>query len=771
MTRPRVIGTLLAALFLPGCIHNSEKAKRNYLQRGEQLFKSGHYADAEIQFRKSLQQDPRFGDAYLDLGRTEVKLGNYSLALSTLRQASVLMPGQDAPKIELGDFLLVSYLANPNRPAEGYKQISEIADGLLRKNPNSFEGVRFKGYLEASGGDPAKAVEYFENANRLRPGQADIVTALCGSLVRTGNTQKAEEMAREFLLNKPGYGPLSAMLYQLYMAKGQTAQAEAVLRQKIAASPKEASYRIELARHYARIGNTAMESSVLEQILSDSANFPHVWLAVGDFYMDSRRWAEARRYYTQGAETDRPMRTMYWKRLVRTEMAMNDVPAARNTLDQILKEEPDDAEAHSSRAALRMAEKDPAERKLAIAELESLVARAPQSTEYRLQYADSLYAVGQNDGAKEQYRAVAQRQPKNPAALRALAEFSIREQRFDDALGYADRILALQPGEPAATLVRSAALAGKGRFAETRLVLNGLTKQHPEVREAQLQLALLDVEEKHYAQAEARFRKYYAPGKGDVKALEGLVEVYRAQDRLDKVVPILQDDLKQRPQDDGVRALLAKTAADAGIRDVAVNQYEQLARSQPDSVSIAIQFGLALQTKGDLAGAIGQFERATKLAPRNALAYAFLATALDQAGRRNEAIASNQKSLALDDRNPWVMNNLAFLLADANGDLNAALKLAQSAVKAVPASTAFRDTLGYVYLRRKEFQTAVHTFEAVTDEEPKDAGFRTHLGQALLASGNAKEARSELTAALALSTASAQREAINAILRQIPQQN
>ncbi len=242
-------------------------------------------------------------------------------------------------------------------------------------------------------------------------------------------------------------------------------------------------------------------------------------------------------------------------------------------LDQILKEEPDDSGSRVARAALWMDSNDSRQKKLAVEELKSVVGLAPENVDFRLQYADSLRSTGATEAAREQYALVLQRQPGNLAALEALADLSIRAQRLDDALAYAKRILADHPGDVRASLVRSGALAAKGRFLETRSVLTDLIREHPDLREAQLQMALLDVEQKHYPEAEARFRRYYTPGKGDVRSLEGMVEVYRAQNHLDKAVALLQQDLQKGPQFNQVQALLARIAAQAGMNALAVSEY------------------------------------------------------------------------------------------------------------------------------------------------------------------------------------------------------
>ena len=734
------------------------------MERGYQFYQKGLFRDAEVQYRRALQVAPRSGEVYLELGKTEERLGKYSEALAALAQAVQLIPGQDAPKIELANFMLVAYIGNPKRPAELYRDIETISDELMAKNIDSFDGARLKGYLAVADKRPSVAVAFFEKANRIRHNEPDVITALVESLTLDGKEQKAEALALTFLHEKPAYGPMYTFLYQQYMQAARQEEAESILRSKVGHNPKEGLYRIELARHYARIRRNNAMSDVLNQLLADPKDFPRAHLLVGDFYVESRNWAQARQQYEEGLRDDSKSRTVYLKRLVQTDLATNDSPAARRDLEQILKGAPQDSEARASRAALRMAGNDPAEKRQAAAEFKELVNESPQNVNYRNQYASALRATGDREAAREQYRLIVERQPGNLGALQSMADLSIQGRHIDDALTFSGRVLAIEPGNVDAALVRSAALATRKQYNETRSILTRLANIHPGLREVQLQLALLDVAQGHYLEAEKRFRQYYEPGKGDVRSLEGLVEVYRAQNQLGKAVTLIKEDLKKGSQESPVRGLLARTAEEAGEYDLAVEQYAQLAQADPASPGIGMQLGMALLSKGNPVRAIDEFRRTEKLAPGNAAVLAYLGRALDEAGRRAEAIDAYRQSLNLDSRNPWVMNNMAYLLAETGGDLNEALRLATEAVRNDPNNAAFSDTLGWIYFKRRNFPSAIQIFESARDKNPKQVEFRIHLGQALLAAGNRYQSYLELKAALGLPCTPEERDRIKRLL-------
>jgi Flp pilus assembly protein TadD len=143
-----------------------------------------------------------------------------------------------------------------------------------------------------------------------------------------------------------------------------------------------------------------------------------------------------------------------------------------------------------------------------------------------------------------------------------------------------------------------------------------------------------------------------------------------------------------------------------------------------------MQLGLLYQAQGKLDAATAEFSNALQVSPNNALGHALYGKALEQAGRKREAAVSYRRSLALEEGNPSVMNNLAYLTAEIGGDLDEALRLSRRAVEADP-NPAFKDTLGWVYLKKKDRGAALHIFQALTRQQPDNLVFRSHLAMAL----------------------------------------
>ena len=91
------------------------------------------------------------------------------------------------------------------------------------------------------------------------------------------------------------------------------------------------------------------------------------------------------------------------------------------------------------------------------------------------------------------------------------------------------------------------------------------------------------------------------------------------------------------------------------------------------------------------------------------------------------------------------LNDLGYIWADQNKNLEKALEMVQKAVAKEPDNRAYRDSLGWVYYRLGRFTEAVVELELAVkgtpgDEEPDGVIF-DHLGDALAGAGRFEEAR------------------------------
>src|SRR5581483_2297757 len=88
----RIPALVLTALALVSCGRDPNYLKQKYLQSGNKYFDAGRYHEASIMYRKSIDQDRKFGEGYYRLALTDLKQGSVASAYPPLRRAYELLP-------------------------------------------------------------------------------------------------------------------------------------------------------------------------------------------------------------------------------------------------------------------------------------------------------------------------------------------------------------------------------------------------------------------------------------------------------------------------------------------------------------------------------------------------------------------------------------------------------------------------------------------------------------------------------------------------------
>ncbi len=118
----------------------------------------------------------------------------------------------------------------------------------------------------------------------------------------------------------------------------------------------------------------------------------------------------------------------------------------------------------------------------------------------------------------------------------------------------------------------------------------------------------------------------------------------------------------------------------------------------------------------------GSFRRARSIYRRllaasgqpDAEAWIGLGNILVRQRRYAAAIPAFQAALELDPEHPRALNNLAYAMWHANGDLNRALQLAQRSIQIEPDNPLYLETIGGIYLKQGDPVQAAAYLEAAT---------------------------------------------------------
>ena len=725
------------------------RSSRDYLAEADRLFAARKYPDATLLYRKAIQEDPRSAEAYYKLGQAQRAEGSYAAAYDSFVRAVTLNPELDQAQIELGNLYLGAYLMETTKSDVVHQRISNIAGRLLKKNPHSFAGLRFRGYLALSDRKADEAISFFRQAHDADPAQADVVLGLTQALLLAGRYPEARQTAIGLIEAHKTFGSVYDVLYAYEMSAGHASDAESLLKLKITNNPQDRDSVLQLAEHYWRTGRHAQAFQLLDAMLRENRIPWRTYASVAGFYEQNREWERSVEALTLGIRAHPDEQRAFAGAKAHVLASQGNPKEAIGLLADALQKYPEAADLKTTRALLLLESSEAADRALALRDLQSLAQAASENMTTTFQLGRAYSLNGLPDQAARQFEQVVRSQPSNVAALVALAQLSSAARKFERSLQYSEQVLNLQPGSRDAQLLHATALVGLDRLAEAQVEYNRLIREQPAYTEARLQLGLLDVLLKRFPEAEKIFHDLYNPKAGDFRALEGMVALYEAQGQTDKSLALLNGELARFPDSIAVTSLLAPAAARAGKVDLAIQQYERLIAAHPNDQEVCTQLGELYERKRDLARSLAMFQKAADLAPSDWAAMARLAAAQQESGLAAQAKANYRHAIELGADDPDVFNNLAYLEAESGTDLDDALALSQRALFRSPGNSQYADTVGFIYLKKHDNANALQVFQTLAERFPNDPAFRYHLALALLESGKREQGERELRTAVA----------------------
>ncbi len=740
------VGLILA--LISACSNDIGYLRKKYLDSGNKYFGNAKYKEASIMYRRALQKDMRFGEAYYRLGLSELKLGRPVDAMRALQRAVELDPKNVEAPARLAEIYLTFYAVDPRKPKEFIKEIEDLARKLTANNPHSYDGLRLNGYIALTKQDAKGALQFFEKANAVKPNQPDLVLVLVQTLGANDRWDEAEKLARQLIAQNKSYNPIYNVLYTRLSQQKRMDEAEALLKLQVSNDPKTVGHHLQLAAHYYVTNRRDDMQAALNQVLNDPKTFPNRHLVVGEFFFRTKDLDSAIRQYELGAKDQPKDKHSYQRKIVETMVMQGKKTEATQLVESILKEDPSDSDALAMRASLKLQAGTREEVQSAVNDLQSVVARSPDNPVLRFNLARALLAKGDLDGAKLQLIEAIKFRPDYLIAKLALAQVCISKQDYQGAIQSANQVLQFDAANMPARLLKTSALIGMREFGQARTDLEALLKQNPTLPDAQFQLGMLSLAEKNYKQAEVLFRGFYASSPTDPRSLAGLIEVLTTQQQYDAALALLRTEIGKAPDRNDLRVVYANTAARANKLDIAETEFRQLLSKSPKSADLHLRLGDVLRLKGDTAGAMAAFAKAREIMPNDVNAYVRQAMMMESQGKLKEARPIYEKIMTIEPDNPIALNNVAYLMAEDGTNLDQALSYANRAKQRLPNHPDVNDTLGWIYIKKNLSDNAVSIFRDLIQRFPEKSTYHYHLGMALYQKGDKPNARKSLELAL-----------------------
>jgi tetratricopeptide (TPR) repeat protein len=746
------VAVLVLATFLIGCSHN-------LVNQAQQYELAGNNASALLAFQDALAATPERNhrersELLMRIGECLYRMDRLPESFNAFQKASEADQTNTMAHLRLGEMLLSAGAADRAR---------EQALWVLKSMATNNEALSLLGAAWAASDNPSMAKAVYEQVLRTDPKRVKIAVSLADIYNRENDVKKAREILKQAAVAQPQSALPWLATARLEEQEGNGAEAEEAYRRAVAAEDTpETNFR--LAQFLQRAARITEAEQVLRRVDSQRKTYP---VALPDFQLLSGHPGNAMNEYRSAlqATSPAPARKGFWQRLKNNALSSSDsknqaTVAARMIEAEISaanhqrgKERTASLEAirkrlDSFRSVLDQATACVLQAEIALADNNTVMAQvyaksalelAPDSASAHYVNGLAESSLGNPENAAKEWDAALDSDSHYTPAHLAIAEAALTNGNGVDADEHARIVVRDDPGNFHALVVFSRALLTEGKPSLAAIMAQRAAALDPSSPEPSILLGEISLQLNQIANAMLAFERAVASHPDSEDAIDGLLRVYRrgtvSYSALEKMETVAQTP----PVSSTLLEIAGRLYADRGW-------YSEAIRALSKAVQIDPSRTTAVRVLARLQLATGDFAQASKVASKASSSQQPLLRGYqaESSGDWHQAIDNYERAVREGDQTGVAANNLAWLYAEHNELLDRALSLAESAVKYAPNDPAVLDTLGYVYLQRREYTSAVNVLETAAhlsalNKSPgtREAAnnIRKHLSDAYFRSG------------------------------------
>ena len=719
--------TLASVLVFVACGPNLQ----DYVANGNRYFDQKQYAKAIVEYQNALVLNPQLGEVRAKLADAYRETNDTGRAVGEYIRAADLLPDN----IPLQLVAIRAFLTSAR-----FEDAKARAEQVLRRDPKNAVAEALLGSALVGLKDMDGAERETEDAIQLDPANAGVQLKLAALKVTQGNAAAAEAAFEKAAELDPSV-TTQLSLANFYWYIDRQSDAENTFKRAVAASPADATANRSIAMFYIATGRARLAEPYL-QALAKSSNDTATRVLLADYYVTLSEPARAIDILRKlGADA-----TAQW-RLASLQYAAGEKADGHRIVDDVLKREPKNERALLVKANFLLKEN----------KLDEALARAKAAAAADPRLVSAHFALGLIYRAKKQldesiaaFSEALRLNPRAAAAEAELAELHLLQNSGAKSVEYAQDTLRDQPQNAAArlTLVANFITQGDGTRAEAEL--KPLLARYPKSAAVQGYMGAASLLKNNDAAARQYFEKALELDPESTEALAGMVSLDVRAKRLAAARERVEAGLAKRPKDPAILGLAAQVYEAAGDAPKVEATWRRAIELDPANFRAYQMLGQFYISTKRLQAAREQFEALATRRPNDVSSHTMVALLLAAEHRNSEAQLRYERILEINPRAAVAANNLAWILADGDGNLDRALELAQTAKSVLPDQPAVNDTLGWVYYKKNLAPTAIPLLQASVDRDPRDPIYQYHLGLAYAKSGDKARARQCLEQALRL---------------------
>jgi putative PEP-CTERM system TPR-repeat lipoprotein len=724
---------------------------------------SGDAQGALSQLDAMLSSDGRNDEVLVLKAQIEGALGRTAEGVATLQRAVAAAP--DRPFVR---WALIAALINVGKIDEAAQEVAAVKK-LAPDDPRTW-------YSEA-------LVAYAQN-----------------------NFKLASELVERTRQAAPDYLAAQYLSGLVDMRLDKFGSAETSLRAVLAKVPNEVSVRRALAALYVTRGRMAQALETLEPALRVRPDDPSLLRAVGEVYFASNNPPKAAELFARANKLDSG-NIAGQVRLAQVNLTAGDSAQAVRDLEKLASSEKDSGEAEFALISAHLNAREYAKALAAAERLEKRRpkdpavqnakgvvylamrdnARARASFEKALSlnpdFATAAFQLARLDtleknyeGARGRYQSILAKDPRNGAALLALAELlAITKAPADDVRAAIERAVAASPASAQPRLALIAFHVGRRDWAAAVLAgqsAEAAVPDNPSILEA-LGVAQFASGEPNQAIATLKRAVQLRPDNaqpmlvlaelqtrmkdwdGAIQSMRSAVDVQPTSPPVWLALAAVYDEAGRLPagmdEARGLQKRNADRAAGFGLEGElyarqkkwpeAIAAYRTALARQPDAAVMLRLLGL-LEAAGKADEVQSTAQRWIRDHPRDVPVRAYLGEVAMRRGDYKGASQQLRNALEFDSENVVVANNLAWVLGEM-GDPRA-IEYAEKAYALAPGVAGINNTYGWLLVQKGDTARGIELLRRAVELAPNDANKRLILARALVKAGEKDAAKKEL---------------------------
>lgn len=298
------------------------------------------------------------------------------------------------------------------------------------------------------------------------------------------------------------------------------------------------------------------------------------------------------------------------------------------------------------------------------------------------------------------------------AAFRARASVYVDQQKLELALGDLEKAIELDPDHAPTHQARAVLLIDLQRYDEALGCLDRAQQLAPKWAAPLLQRARVHGLQSQFKAALKDLDQAYLLEPDNLQVLLLRASVYQELDEPEKALADVDQALRLKPGLGPAMRLKALLLAGSGKFNQAIQQLEEVQKNEPEDVAVALHLAIFYNAEQRPRKAIEVYSQVLAEEPDNAIALQGRADALLSIGKHGEAIGDYEKALKLRPKDPSLLNNFAWVLATSPDDqLRDGQRAIQLATEACRLTKYKQDhilsTLAAAYAETGDFQTAI----------------------------------------------------------------